>query len=106
MAHTDIDESLKHGAQQVEEVMGHNAIVEAKHASDNEHEETLKAALRNHWKAILWSMVLSMSIVMEGYDTILMSSFFAYPSFAHKYGQDYGGTVGWQLTGPWQTALK
>lgn len=102
----DTDESLKHGAQHVEEITGSNAIAEAKHASDNEHDETLKTALKNHWKAVLWSMVLSMSIVMEGYDTILMSSFFAYPSFANKYGQYYGPELGWQLTGPWQTALK
>ncbi|GAB7349225.1 hypothetical protein MBLNU459_g8389t1 [Dothideomycetes sp. NU459] len=106
MAITAPDESVKHGAQQVEEVMGAHAIVEAKHASDAEHSETVRDAFRKHWKAVLWSMVLSMSIVMEGYDTILMSSFFAYPSFAHKYGEYTGPEHGWQLTGPWQTALN
>lgn len=106
MAPHDVDESLKFGTQQIEEVLGANAVHDAKHASDKEHGETLGMAVRKHWPAILWSMGMSMSVVMEGYDTILMSSFFAYPSFAHKYGQDYGGTTGWQLSGPWQSALK
>lgn len=106
MATVDVDESLKFGTQQVEEVLGVNAIHDAKQASDNEHDETIRMAFKKHWPAILWSMGMSMSVVMEGYDTILMSSFFAYPSFARKYGDYYGPTTGWQVSSPWQSALK
>lgn len=101
-----IEDSLKFGTQQVEEVLGVNAVHEAKNASDDEHTETVREAIRKHWPAILWSMAMSMSVVMEGYDTILMSSFFAYPSFAKKYGDYYGPEKGWQLSSPWQSALK
>lgn len=106
MATHEVNESLKFGTQQVEEVLGSHAISSAKNASDDEHDETVAQAIRKHWPAILWSMGMSLSVVMEGYDTILMSSFFAYPSFAHKYGHDYGGKIGWQISGPWQSALK
>lgn len=47
-----------------------------------------------------------MSIVTEGYDTILMGNFFAYTSFQKKYGQYYGGEIGRQVSAPWQTGLN
>lgn len=106
MASHTADESLKHGAHQVEEVFGAHAIVDAKHASDIEHNAPLSQVIKNNWKAIVWSMIMSMTVVMEGYDTILMSSFFAYPSFAKKFGAWNEATMTYQLSGPWQTALK
>lgn len=106
MASHTADESLKHGAQQVEEVLGTHAINDAKIASDIEHNAPLSQVIKNNWKAIGWSMVMSMTVVMEGYDTILMSSFFAYPSFAMKFGTFNASTNDYQLSGPWQTALK
>jgi hypothetical protein len=42
---------------------------------------------------------------MEGYDTTLLGSFNAYPSYQRKYGKYYGGTAGWQLSAPWQTGI-
>jgi SP family general alpha glucoside:H+ symporter-like MFS transporter len=47
-----------------------------------------------------------MTIIMEGYDTILMGNFFAYPTFQQKYGQYYGEKIGWQVSAPWQTGLN
>lgn len=96
----------KAAAHHVEETLGHGAIVEAKHASDEEHSETLWQTLSNNRKAVAWSMLISMSIVMEGYDTILMGNFFGYPQFQKKYGQDYGGKIGYQVSAPWQTGLS
>jgi SP family general alpha glucoside:H+ symporter-like MFS transporter len=106
MASHTADESLKHGAHHIEEVFGAHAIVDAKHASDAEHNTPLMQVIKKNKKAILWSMVMSMTVVMEGYDTILMSSFFAYPSFAKKFGVYNVATSDYQLTGAWQTALK
>jgi len=106
MASHTADDSLKHGANHVEEVFGVHAIVDAKHASDAEHNTPLMQVIKKNWKAIAWSMVMSMTVVMEGYDTILMSSFFAYPSFAKKFGVYNVATNDYQLTGAWQTALK
>lgn len=96
----------KSAAHHVEDTLGQGAIVEAKHATDEEHAQTLWQALRDNRKAVFWSVMISTSIIMEGYDTILMWNFFAYPSFQKKYGQDYGGDIGWQVPAPWQTGLN
>lgn len=41
-----------------------------------------------------------------GYDTILIGNFYAYPTFAAKYGQIYSESAGqWQLTAAWQAGL-
>lgn len=62
------------------------SVEEAQAASDSEHDISLKQALRENWKACLWSMAISLTIVMEGYDYSLISNFFGYPSFAQKFG--------------------
>jgi SP family general alpha glucoside:H+ symporter-like MFS transporter len=59
---------------------------EAKQAAEEEHQLTLLQAIRQHPKAIIWSVLLSTSIIMEGYDIVLMNSFFAQPAFSQKYG--------------------
>ncbi|KXX73305.1 Maltose permease MAL31 [Madurella mycetomatis] len=92
--------------QDLEEKLGRNAILEAKQATDDEHAQTLMQALRENHKAVFWSVMISMSIIMEGYDTILIGNFFAYPEFAMKFGEFYGGTTGWQVSAPWQTGLN
>ncbi|PGG96975.1 hypothetical protein AJ79_09382 [Helicocarpus griseus UAMH5409] len=96
----------KVAAHHLEDTLGHGAIIEAKNASDEEHAQTLAQAIRANWKAVFWSVMISMSIIMEGFDTLLISNFFGYPEFRKKYGQDYGGDIGYQLSGPWQTGLS
>lgn len=41
---------------------------DAQAANIEEHNTTLKQALRENWKAVLWSAAISLTIVMEGYD--------------------------------------
>ena len=64
----------KAAAHEVEERLGVDALIQAKNASDAEHSQTFWQALKANKKAALWSMAISLSIVMEGYDTILMVS--------------------------------
>lgn len=40
--------------------------------------------MKTYPKAIGWSIAVSMAIVMEGYDTGLMGSFFGFPAFQQK----------------------
>jgi len=96
----------KSAAHHVEDTLGVGALVEAKQATDEEHAQTLWQALRDNRKAVAWSVLISMSIVMEGYDTILMGNLIAYPRFQEKYGQYYGEELGWQVSAPWQTGLS
>lgn len=50
--------------------------------------------------------MISMSIIIEGYDTIPIGNFFAYPTFQKKYVQYNEDDIGWQVSALWQTGLN
>jgi hypothetical protein len=106
MANTTEYTLEKIAGHHVEETLGNGALIDAKHAADEEHAQTLWQAIKANKKAVGWSVLVSMSVVMEGYDTILIGNFFGYPEFQKKYGKDYGGTAGYQVSAPWQTGLS
>jgi SP family general alpha glucoside:H+ symporter-like MFS transporter len=90
---------------QVNEKAGMKGIVhDAKVASDAEHHMPLWEGLKTYPKAIAWSLALSSCIIMEGYDTLLLGSFYAMPAFNRKYGQP-DGQGGWTLSAAWQIGL-
>nr|QFR37044.1 MFS transporter [Cyberlindnera americana] len=79
----------------------------AQDANEGEHELTVREAIKLYKSAIFWSMLMSATIIMEGYDNILMSSFFAYPSFKDRFGSPVDGdTSDLELTSSWQVALN
>ena len=56
-------------------------------------------------KAAAWSMLLSTAIIMEGYDVVLLASFYAFPQFNQKYGTMLpDGT--YQVPAAWQAGLS
>jgi MFS transporter, SP family, general alpha glucoside:H+ symporter len=59
---------------------------EAKGATQAEKSMGLFQAIRLYPKAVGWSMLLSTAIVMEGYDLMLLSNFYAFPPFTRHYG--------------------
>lgn len=69
-----------------------------------EHSMTFWQAVSTHRKAIGWAVVVSMAIIMEGYDVVLIGNFYAQPTFAKKYGSYYPG-VGYQVSAAWQAGL-
>ncbi|KAK9482505.1 general substrate transporter [Lipomyces starkeyi] len=71
---------------------------------ESEDTMALWKAIKAYPMAIFWCLVVSMCVVMEGYDTILIGNFYAYPTFAQKYGTYFPG-VGYQLTAAWQAGL-
>ena len=79
-------------------------------ATNAEHDLTIREALKIYKPAVLWALVFQACVIMEGYDTNLLSNFFAYPSFLIKYGEWVGITdatpVGYQLTAEWQAGLS
>lgn len=82
-----------------------NLNADAQAATDKEHQMTLWQGLKLYPKAVGWSVLLSTAIIMEGYDIVLMGSFYAYPLFQKKYGKlQANGKYG--LTAPWQSALS
>ncbi|KGO43508.1 Major facilitator superfamily domain, general substrate transporter [Penicillium expansum] len=74
---------------------------EAHAAIEKEHNMTAIQALKLYPKAVAWSLLLSCAIIMEGYDVVLIGSFFAFPAFNMKYGEimsdgSYGLAASWQ----------
>jgi SP family general alpha glucoside:H+ symporter-like MFS transporter len=79
---------------------------DARLATQTEHEMNWWQGIKTYRKAVFWSVIVSASIIMEGYDTTLIGSFYGYPAFQKKYGTFYGGKAGWQLSGPWQAGIS
>jgi SP family general alpha glucoside:H+ symporter-like MFS transporter len=77
----------------------------ANKATDFEHQMTITDALRLYPKAIAFSMILSLAIVMEGYDTSLLGSFYGYPVFQRQFGVPLADGT-YQVTSSWQSGLQ
>ncbi|KAG9252440.1 maltose permease MAL31 [Emericellopsis atlantica] len=70
------------------------------------HELSPLEAVHGYPKAIFWSLIVSMCVIMEGYDTILIGNFYAYPQFAAKFGQFVDASGRPQLSAGWQAGLS
>ncbi|KAF7561553.1 hypothetical protein G7046_g2586 [Stylonectria norvegica] len=78
---------------------------EARAANINEHNSTVRQSLKEHRWAVMWSILVSTSVIMEGYDTTLLSSFLGYPAFQEQFGH-YADNVGrYEVAARWQSAL-
>ena len=61
--------------------------------------------------AVIWSAVLALTIVMEAYDKVLITTFFGSPQFTKDFGQSMPPTAAdlevtqYQIPFSWQTAL-
>lgn len=74
-------------------------------ANQAEHRMTFRAALGIYPKAIAWAGIISLAIIMEGYDTALVTSFYAFNEFQQQYGiPDEKGQS--QITTKWQASLS
>ncbi|KAK9321605.1 putative alpha-glucoside transport protein [Lipomyces orientalis] len=98
--------AMDNGAEPTAIVPSDTRLLAAEAKTGAETEQTLDPlqAINAYPKAIFWCLLVSMCVVMEGYDTILIGNFFAYPKFAEKYGTYFPG-VGHQLTAAWQAGL-
>lgn len=83
---------------------------DARAATEAERKMTFWHGCRLYPKAILWSLLLSTTIVMEGYDTTLINSFYAFPIFRRSYGTPIHpnaplGDKNFQISPAWQAGL-
>jgi SP family general alpha glucoside:H+ symporter-like MFS transporter len=78
---------------------------DAKNATSKEHQMGFMQALKLYPKAVGWSILLSTAVIMEGYDVVLLSSFYALPQFNKKYGVlTPDGT--YTVPAPWKSGLS
>lgn len=78
---------------------------QAREATEMEHRMGFWETVRLYRKAIGYSALMSLAIVMEGYDTALLGSFFGLPQFNEKFGNRLSDGS-YQLTAPWQSGLQ
>ncbi|KAJ9639316.1 hypothetical protein H2199_006349 [Coniosporium tulheliwenetii] len=77
---------------------------EAKSAAQTEHRMSFMEGLKLYPKAIGWSILFSLTIVMEAYDTALVNSFYAFPEFRRSYGRPTGNES-FEIPTAWQSGL-
>lgn len=84
-------------------------VADAEASAEAEHNLTARQAVRDYPWAIFWSLAVSMCVIMEGYDQILLGSLYAYPTFQKHYGTisgyDASGNPEYQLSAAWQAGL-
>ncbi|CZS95551.1 related to maltose permease (MalP) [Rhynchosporium agropyri] len=78
---------------------------DARLAIEHEHQMTIFDALRKYPKSCFWSMAISLTIIMDGYDGALLGSLAAFPSFKQNFGHYKNAKSGYQIDAQWQLAL-
>ncbi|KAH6885299.1 general substrate transporter [Thelonectria olida] len=71
-------------------------------ATAQEHSYGVIQGLKTYKRAAFWSILISTTVIMEGYDVTLLSSFYGYPSFRKKYGEYLDEENGYQISATWQ----
>ena len=79
----------------------HDAVM----ATEFERQLTFFQAIRMYPKPAFFSMAMSLSLIMEWYDTSLLGNYFGYPAFQRKFGEPVGDGT-YQLTATWQSSLQ
>ena len=78
---------------------------DAKAATAIEHALTVREALRLYPKAVFWSMLLSLALVMDGYDKSLLTAFFGLPEFKRRFGKVADNGT-YQVSTHWMAGLQ
>ncbi|CAG7563233.1 unnamed protein product [Fusarium equiseti] len=79
---------------------------DAKVAAEAEHHMTLWEACKTYPKAIGWSVLLSTTLIMEGYDLALLGNLYASPVFNEKFGTYNAEKDKYAVSAAWQSGLS
>ncbi|KAF7557232.1 hypothetical protein G7Z17_g847 [Cylindrodendrum hubeiense] len=71
-----------------------------------DHQLTLREALKKYKKAVFWAMFMSTSLIMEGYDLVIINSFYGQTQFQNKFGVLDPSTGENYIPAPWQSGLS
>ncbi|RKF80022.1 Alpha-glucosides permease MPH2 [Golovinomyces cichoracearum] len=109
-----IDKSiLETTAKHEEDLKGTTAIEQtqyqlsqdANRAEELEKNMPVMTALKLWWPAVVYSTALSTAVIMEGFDNLLLTQFYALPAFCKKFGElASDGT--YQISPGWQAGLS
>ncbi|KAI9158147.1 Maltose permease [Paramyrothecium foliicola] len=79
---------------------------EARQAAEAEQNMSLWQALKTYPRAVLWSVLFSTTLIMEGYDLALLGNLYASAPFNEKYGTWVESTGKYQVSAAWQSGLS
>ncbi|CAI4053872.1 hypothetical protein SUVZ_16G0070 [Saccharomyces uvarum] len=82
-----------------------DAAQDAKEADESERGMPLMTALKTYPKAAAWSLLVSTTLIQEGYDTAILGSFYALPVFQKRYGSLNTSTGEYEISVSWQIGL-
>ena len=68
-----IDASMNRNAADTNNSEFRALVTQAQTSADLDSKLTVMEALKKHKKAVFWAMILSTSLVMEGYDLVIVS---------------------------------
>ncbi|KIW53160.1 hypothetical protein PV05_08752 [Exophiala xenobiotica] len=67
---------------------------------------TIRQALHKYKKAVFWAMFLSTSLIMEGYDLVIITSFYGQTQFQNRFGVEDPSTGKKAIPASWQSGLS
>lgn len=94
-----------HVAERVTSAQENHITEDTNVAINNEHQMSVRQSIRLWWKAIVFSFVISLCVVMEGYDTSLMNKFFAFTPFRNRFGDEIDADGNKLVSSRWQTII-
>ena len=98
-------EDLNLHADPVPEKTLKNVVDHARAATAKEQQMSLLQGIRLYPKAIMFSVIISTCIVMEGYDVCLINNFYAFSQFNRKYGVQLADGS-YEIPAAWQAGLS
>ena len=105
MSLTD-NKTTGYAAERVESpTMANHAAATTNNAIHNESKMTVRQSLRFWRKAVVFSFIISLAVVMEGYDTSLMNKFFAFQPFRNRFGDQVNAEGVKIVSARWQTII-
>ncbi|KAI4738806.1 sugar transporter [Aureobasidium sp. EXF-12298] len=100
-----VDASMNRNAADTNNSEFRALITQAQTSADLDSKLTVMEALKKHKKAVFWAMILSTSLVMEGYDLVIINSFYGQPQFQRRFGQQVSPGK-WAISAAWQSGLS
>ncbi|KAG7131460.1 Maltose permease MAL31 like protein [Verticillium longisporum] len=79
---------------------------EAKQAADAEQNMTVLQAIKAYPKAIAWSVLLSSTLIMEGYDLALLGNLYGNSHFTKYFGEFHEASGKYVISAAWQSGLS
>jgi SP family general alpha glucoside:H+ symporter-like MFS transporter len=102
----NMDETFEKQAVAVEMTAASQQLLDnAEAAMAWEHALTPRRAAKLYSRAILYGAIVSLMLIMEGFDTKIMGSLYAVPAFEKAYGsRQRDGT--YQISAAWQSGMS